>query len=172
MTSQDQGISSSLNRYMTIPRVLVFLEHNRQLLLLKGAATKKIWPNLYNGVGGHVEMGESIQQTALREIEEETGLAANLIDRLLLKAVVNIVGDHDTVGILMFVFHGAVSTQKVTPSDEGTLEWHSIDDLPFDEMVPDLPSLIPVVIGHDAADPLFGRYYYDEGKLITKFDGS
>ncbi len=172
MTSQEQGISSSLDRYQAIPRVLIFLEHDSHLLLLKGAPTKKIWPNRYNGVGGHVEKGESIQQTALREIEEETGIITDIINWLSLKAVVNILGDHDTVGILMFVFHGAVSSDTVSASVEGALEWHPIENLPLNEMVPDLPVLIPAILAHNSAGPLFGRYYYINDQIIIDFDGS
>ncbi len=45
----------------------------QKLLLLKRAPSKKLYPNLYGFVAGHVEPSESLEQAALREIEEETG---------------------------------------------------------------------------------------------------
>ena len=42
-------------RYQVVPRTLCFIIHDDDVLLLRGAPTKRIWPNKYNGVGGHVE---------------------------------------------------------------------------------------------------------------------
>jgi len=55
MPVSEQGLD--LSRYMLIPRVLVFVKRGTSVLLIKGAATKRIWANKYNGVGGHVEPG-------------------------------------------------------------------------------------------------------------------
>ena len=48
-------------RYQTVPRVLIFLTSAnpqtgaQEVLLLKGAPTKRLWAGRYNGLGGHVE---------------------------------------------------------------------------------------------------------------------
>jgi len=76
---EAQGVSQ--DRYTVIPRVLIFpFASDGKVLLLKGAAHKRIWAGLWNGIGGHVETGESILQAAQRELREETGLLA---ERLL-----------------------------------------------------------------------------------------
>ena len=54
-----------------IPRVLIFATHEDYLLLLKGSSSKQNWPNLYNGIGGHVEQGEGIFETVKREFFED-----------------------------------------------------------------------------------------------------
>ena len=60
MGKSDQGVRASKERYTVIPRVLVFFLDGGDVLLLKGAPTKRIWANRYNGVGGHVEAGEEL----------------------------------------------------------------------------------------------------------------
>src|SRR5690606_10171275 len=64
----DQGIDVSRQRYQVMPRVLISITQKDDVLLLKGAPTKQTWPNLYTGVGGHVERDESVLDAARREI--------------------------------------------------------------------------------------------------------
>ena len=76
MPQSDQGVTS--DRYMIIPRVAIFLRRGDSYLLLKGAPTKRLWANQYNGLGGHVERGEDVLSAAKRELKEETELTAEL----------------------------------------------------------------------------------------------
>ena len=65
MPISDQGMPKE-QRYQFVPRVLVFLTCGDEVLLLKGAPTKRVWPNQYNGLGGHIERGESVLEAAQR----------------------------------------------------------------------------------------------------------
>lgn len=56
--------------------VHVLVERGEQLLMLRRAGTG-FFDGLYSLPGGHVESGESLQQAALRELAEETGLQAD-----------------------------------------------------------------------------------------------
>ena len=72
MPASDQGVST--DRYALIPRVLIFLIRDNQVLLLKGSEDKRLWANRFNGIGGHIEPGEDPLSAAYRELFEETGL--------------------------------------------------------------------------------------------------
>jgi 8-oxo-dGTP diphosphatase len=169
MGAEEQGIGQSKGRYRVIPRVLVFVTHGTSLLLLKGAPDKRIWPNLYNGIGGHVERGEDIQAAALREIQEEVGLEE--IDDLRLRGIIHIDARDPATGIMLFVFTAASPTQKISPSPEGIPEWVDWYELPGESLVPDLEMLLAHINAMDTGEPpFFARYWYDDtDKLQTTF---
>ncbi len=168
MGRQDQGVEKSRGRYHVVPRTLCFVLHGTDVLLLKGAPTKRIWPNRYNGVGGHVERDEDVYSAAVREIAEETGLA---VAEVRLRAVINIDTDDPQAGILLFVFTAQARDRTVRPSPEGTLEWVPRARVLEYDLVEDLRELLPKVLAMGSEDPpLFGRYFYDEqDRLVIRW---
>lgn len=153
-------------RHTVIPRVLIFIYDHEQVLLLEGAPTKRIWPGLYNGIGGHLEPEESVLECARRELKEECGLDGIQLD---LCGVIQ-VDTSSEPGILLFVFKGDYNAGKIMSSAEGSLHWintHNLIDVP---VVPDLLELIPRVTNWNSDDPIFfGRYFYSGDELITHF---
>jgi 8-oxo-dGTP diphosphatase len=160
--------TSPKQRYQFIPRVLVFLERGDEILLIKRAADRPLFPNLYNGLGGHVERGESVLAAAHREVFEESGLAPQ---SLWLCAVVAIDIQDPHTGIGMYVFRGQAAGEPQA-SAEGTLEWVPLSQIASLEMVEDIPTLLPRILELSRGDePLWGLYIYDEaGKLTISFD--
>ena len=145
MGRSEQGVRESSGRYQVIPRVLVFVLNGGDVLLLKGAPDKRIWPDRYNGVGGHVEAGEDVYAAALRETREETGLA---VHDLRFEGLVNVdVGS--TTGIMLAVF----SARR--------LEWVPLHRLDGYDLVQDIPVLLSRIVDRPAdAPPFFARYGY------------
>lgn len=161
----DQGLTSGRNRYRVVPRVLLFIRHKDEVLLLKGAPDKKIWANKYNGVGGHIEIDEDVFSAARREAAEETGLVVEDLD---LAAVVNIDAGDPGLGILMFVFVGWSDARETSASHEGALHWYPFDQLPKDELVEDLEWLLPRVLGdRSPGSPLYLHYSYDANDQLV-----
>ncbi len=171
MSRDQQGVDKSKSRWHAVPRTLSFVLNGHDVLLLKGAPTKRIWPNQYNGLGGHVERDEDIYASAAREIREECGLE---VHDLRLRGVTVIDAGDPQLGILLFAFTARSDLRETTPSDEGTLEWVPSDRLGDYDLVEDLARILPRILAMpDGAPPYFAHYGYDEHEqlVITFRDG-
>jgi 8-oxo-dGTP diphosphatase len=157
MPSTDQG--APLNRYMIVPRTLVFLTREDSILLIKGAPNKRLWANRYNGIGGHIEAGEDVLTAAKREIQEETGLVP---EGLWLCGTITIdTGRNPGIGI--FLFRGECPAGVPQASSEGLLSWLRINELGNYPLVEDLVLLLPKILALEKGDPPISvRYTYNQ----------
>lgn len=170
MGAHEQGANATDGRWLTIPRALCFILNGADVLLMKRAPHKRIFPNRYNGVGGHIERSEDPLSAILREIAEETGLTPHDVR---LCAVYNIDAGAAT-GILMFVFTAVSLIREITSDNrEGTLHWIPRDKIAELDLVEDLPLILPRILTMLPTDPpLFVHASYDDhDHLQLRFAG-
>jgi 8-oxo-dGTP diphosphatase len=165
MPQSDQSVT--YNRYTVIPRTAIFLRRGDSYLLLKGAPTKRLWANKYNGLGGHVERGEDVLTSAKRELLEEAGLTAEL---WLCGTMIVDAGDANA-GIALYFFTGECLSGEPQPSKEGLAEWIPFEKISELPVVEDLPVLLAKIHTLPRGDPPFSArsFYNKQDQLVVKF---
>jgi 8-oxo-dGTP diphosphatase len=163
MGAHDQGADATAGRWLTIPRTLCFVTEGDDVLLLKRGPHRRVFPNKYNGVGGHIERGEDALSGALREVLEETGLA---VRNAVFCGSTHIDTGQQT-GIILFVFRAEAQSRDFQDSHEGTLDWIPQAKVLEYDLVEDLPVLLPRVLTMMPGDaPFFASVSYDERDQI------
>lgn len=136
-----------------------FLTRNEEvLLLLRNKPPNK---GLWNGVGGHIEPGESPYQSCLREVEEETGYH---LEALSFGGILTWRGfEIDNGGL--YIFTAPAPNADPRPNDEGLLAWHPRRWVfTSHEVVENIHYFAPAVLS--GAPP--SRYHFDylNGEII------
>ena len=125
---------------MTTIGALCFIR-NGDRVLLQLRADGLFGEGLWNAPGGHVEVGESPEEAAVREVREETGLTVR--DLREHGTLTHYFGDAKEPGYAVHVFSTERFEGAPRPSKEGRLEWFAEDHLPYDRMFPDDPHWVP-----------------------------
>ena len=140
---------------------LCFLTRGDHVLLLKRLRP----PNqgLWNGVGGHVEPGESPLAACLREVREETGY---VLRDARFGGVLTWRGFEVPEGGL-YLFTASAPPGEPGPCDEGILQWHPRAWLfTSPEVVSNLHVVGPALLG--GAPPQDYHFEYAAGQIVAQ----
>lgn len=122
---------------------LLFLRRSDEILL----AMKKrgFGEGRWNGVGGKIEPGESVEAAMVREVEEEIGVTPTKYQQ-----VADISFDQFFKGepaqMHLHIFFATEWEGEPTESEEMKPQWYRVDALPFKDMWPDDPYWLPLVL--------------------------
>lgn len=110
--------------------------------------------------GGHVEPGESVVQSVIREMKEETGLTILHPKLCGVKQFPIEAGRY-----LVFLFRTDAFEGALTSSEEGMMEWVPLKDLDRYDTVSDLQELLDVMLRDDLTE---FQYVIEDGEWLVK----
>ena len=103
--------------------ILLFSKDTEKLLLVK--RNKKPYPNMWNGIGGKIEVGETPIEAAIRECKEETGLT--MINPKLLVTYVYPESNPMNSNTHLSVIYDFIDIEEVEDNYEGHYEWKDVN---------------------------------------------
>ena len=138
------------------------LNNQGQVLLQKKA--RGFGQGNWNGPGGKLKTGESPEDSARREIWEETGL---LVKKIELRGEIEFIFSDESINNYVYVF--IISDWEGEPLDggEGELKWFDVNDLPLDKMWDDDRYWLPNLL---AGEKIHKRFYFDENNKISRLE--
>ena len=145
---------------------LLFLRRDDQILL----AMKKrgFGSDRYNGVGGKLDLDETVEQALVRECQEEIDVTPTNYWK---------VAEHDFLQIegsepWRMLVHAYICDEwlgEPAESEEMAPEWFALEDIPYGNMWQDDEFWIPQVI---AGDKVIGKFTFDENDNLLTHDVS
>jgi mutator protein MutT len=116
----------------------------------------------WNGVGGKIEPGETIEEATKREVHEEIGVEPN---NLIKVAELSFYFPHNPAwDLLAHVYFSEEWEGAILESEEMRPEWFAVEKIPFDTMWSDDSFWLPEVL---AGKKLTGTFSFDEAGSVT-----
>jgi mutator protein MutT len=143
--------------------VLVYLVKNRNVCL--GMKKKGYSMGKWNGFGGKVEIGESKNEAAIREVKEEAGVKIQIKD-LIKKASFYYHEMPEDWTVEIYVC--SKWSGEIKESDEMRPEWFEISKLPLLQMWENDALWIERVLTQTKR--LKGTFWHDENGKVAKYE--
>lgn len=143
-------------------QTLCLIEREGEMLL--GLKKRGFGEGRWNGFGGKVVPGESIEQAARRELKEESGLEAG---ELTPRGVIDFIFQDNPEVLEVHIFSVQDFVGEPSESEEMRPAWWKIDALPYDKMWPDDRHWLPL---HLAGKNYRARFLFENMDRILDFE--
>ncbi|MFA6307644.1 MAG: 8-oxo-dGTP diphosphatase [Patescibacteria group bacterium] len=108
---------------------LVLITKDNKILL--GFKKRGFGMGKLNGFGGKLETGETVEESAIREVFEESSLELKTIKKL---AIIDFAWQDKNQDSEVHVFHCDNFVGQEQESEEMKPEWYNIDNIPYKKM--------------------------------------
>lgn len=140
---------------------LVLPVSNDRVLL--GYKKRGFGADKYNGIGGKLDQGETSEQAAVREAQEEVGITPTMFTKMADLSFLEWHGDKQgRVHVDVYVceeWHG-----DMIETDEMRPEWFPCEKPPYRDMPEDMPLWLPQVL---AGERVVGKFTLDQDDQVT-----
>ncbi len=124
--------------------------------ILLGMKKRGFGEGRWNGFGGKLGEGETIEQAAIREMQEEVGIVPLDLEE---RGVLNFEFENDPKILEVHIFRVTKFSGRPTESEEMRPQWFATDKIPFEQMWSDDIHWIPLLL----ADKKFkGTFLFDK----------
>ncbi|KAJ2757886.1 hypothetical protein IWQ56_006147 [Coemansia nantahalensis] len=142
---------------------LVFPMDSARSRVLLGMKKRGFGSGKLNGFGGKVEPAETVEQGAIRELAEESGLVAAAAARC---GLLLFYFEDSPVAMEVHVFQAREYSGVPVETDEMRPEWFGVDSMPFDRMWADDHIWWPLMM---RGDLFVGRFWFKADQVtITR----
>lgn len=131
---------------------LCLLRKDDQILL--GMKKYGFGAGKWNGFGGKLDFGETIEQAARREMQEESSM---IVENLEKRGVLDFEFQGNSEILEVHVFHAQNFTGMPMETNEMRPQWFEIDHIPYDKMWPDDRLWLPLFL---AGEKFQGRFLF------------
>ena len=117
----------------------------------------------WNGFGGKVMEGESIEDAAKRETQEECGISVDEMEKLGIVEFDFINVPDETLQV--HIFKARDFSGDIAESEEMAPKWFGVDEIPFDDMWTDDPYWMPLFLSNKKFK---GKFLYDDKDQVLE----
>ena len=141
---------------MKTRKILTLCIIHQENKVLLGMKKRGFGAGRWNGFGGKVEQGETIEQAAKRELREEVGLeAVDLVEH----GVLDFEFENDEKILEVHIFRITQFTGEPVETEEMKPEWFDINKIPYEQMWTDDIYWVPILL---AGNKFKGRLLFDK----------
>jgi 8-oxo-dGTP diphosphatase / 2-hydroxy-dATP diphosphatase len=144
---------------MTKVLTLCILHDDANILL--GMKKRGFGEGKWNGFGGKVEEGETVEEAVLREMKEESGVSVHDIKK---RGVLTFRFLESGEVLEVHIFSARDFSGEPAESEEMFPQWYALEDIPYDSMWPDDKYWLPVLL---KGKNFTGEFSFDESNAIV-----
>ncbi len=146
-----------MNKILTL---CIIHQHPKILLGMKKRGHGE---GMWNGFGGKVEKGETIEEAAKREMKEEAGVEISKINKL---GIIEFESQGDSEILEVHIFRVKEFEGVPVESEEMKPKWFNVDEIPFDQMWPDDKYWLPLLLKEKRFK---GKFLFNKSNEIIDF---
>jgi len=153
-----------------VKKIMTLCVINQGDSVLLGMKKRGFGAGRWNGFGGKVEVGETIEEAALREVREEVGIA--LLDVKELGVIEFSFLSEEAKVLEVHIFKATKFEGEPVETEEMRPKWFDVKDIPFNQMWKDDPIWFPYLLENKSFK---GKFLFDkpataehEGKIIEQ----
>jgi len=160
LVGQGRSLSAAMAYRKKVFTLCIVYQEDRVLL---GMKKRGFGEGRWNGFGGKIQEGESIEEAMRRELNEEVGIIPRSFEK---KALFEFHFRDNSEYLEVHVFYISSFEGEPVETEEMKPQWFSLDEIPFEEMWPDDKYWLPLFL---EGKTLRGRFFFGDRDTLLDY---